>query len=323
MRVMIFLFLLASTIGCGENRPLDLLLTESTKPTNEIVAEGAACYKGVSVDAVSSEYAFRFDKACIDEMLTDDRGGVPDLPEGVTPVELSAIVDDVVAGGTSFLHAWVYVRGLVMTDLTDGGRSLVLETSNAHVNFRVSSFVKVTQLSRYQKGTTYGFILLITGIDERADSGTWNIFSRVDTPENIAKGRSVLTPTVSDVLPTSVNEILESLRKGESYYIGKRVLFLESVKLREEDATFESRGTLYDSLVVYQERVNILTAGRDTFRIYPTMALFEGDIDAKYTEGSFHNFEVTIHYLSGESFFDPDKVGITAYFEDKTFVPWR
>lgn len=243
----------------------------------------------------------------------------PSLPTGVSSVDIATIVSDVALGNTDYEHDWVYLEALVTEDLTDGGRSLLLETHNDSVRFRVSSFVKKSQLSQWTKGNSYGFILFISGIQTN-DEGITTIFSRVDDPDNIAQGRSVLTPSPSAVLASSIDVLLESFRKGESYYIGKRVAFLDSVKIRQEDQT-SSDGTVYDRLVVYYENVSLLTAGRDSFGIYQTMQLFEGEIDAKYTEGSFHNFEVTIHYLSGEDFFNPDKVSIVGYFEDKTFLP--
>lgn len=309
--------------GCDSNKPLSMLLQESTKPTNETASDLVDCYKDIGTDAENNEYLLAFDKSCVDALLTDNQQNAESitLPPGVKSTELATIVEDVAADNTSFLYAWIYVRASVISDLTDGGRTLSLETDNDSVNFRVSSFVKKSQLSRWTKGNSYNFILFINAIEHKPDTGITTIFSRVDDPDNIAVGRSVLTPTTSNVIPTSVNELLESFRKGESYYIGKRVSFLDTVKDRQDNQVFESQGTTYDRLVVYSERVSLFATGRDRFSIYPTLKLFDGEIDEEYAKGSFHNFVVTIHYLSGEDFFNPNKVRITGYFEDKTFLP--
>ena len=110
------------------------------------------------------------------------------------------------------------LRGWSLRYLTDGGRSLLLETGNDEVLFRVSSFVKVSQLSHWVKGNRYGFILFITGIQTSDTTGKTTIFSRVDDPDNLRNGTSVLTPTTNDVIAASINVILESFRRGESYY---------------------------------------------------------------------------------------------------------
>ena len=320
--LLIFTVLVLS--NCS-NQPLDVVLDQSGKHSSDVVSEVADCYTGLAVDADAGEYLAIFNKGCVDSILmgTADSGGIPQLslPAGVTPVEITTIVNDVAAGNTTYERNWVYVEGLVTTDLTDGGRSLLLDTGNDIVKFRVSSFVKVSQLSQWTKGNRYGFILLITDIEQNDTTGITTIFCRVDDPDNITNGRSVLTPTQSDVLVVSIDVLLESFRKGESYYIGKRVGFLDTVKSRQDNQTFESFGTTYDRLVVYTENIGLFETGRDSFSIYPTMQLFEGVIDPKYTKGSLHNFEVTIHYLSGEDFFNPNKVNIVGYFEDKSFLP--
>ena len=320
-KLVILIIMIAMLVGCS-NQPLDILLDQSGKHSTDVVSELSGCYEGLEVDAENGEYLAIFSKACVDAILTEtSQPTTPTLPAGVTATDMGTIVSDVATGSTDYEHEWVYVEGLVTTDLTDGGRSLLLETGNADVLFRVSSFVKVSQLSLWTKGNKYGFILLITDIQKSDTTGKTTIFSSVDDPENLINGKSVLTPTTSDVIPTSIDVMLESFRKGESYYIGKRVTFLDSVKIRNDDEISESLGTTFDSLVVYFENVPLFATSRDTFFIYPTLRLFDGEIDAKYSKGSFHNFEVTIHYLSGQNFFNPDKVGITGYFEDKTFLP--
>ena len=311
---------LALLAGCS-GQPLDLVLDQSDKHSTEFVSEIAECYAGLEVDTQTDEYLAAFDKTCVDGVITGTEASMPTLPPGVTATDIQTIVSDVATGSTAYEKAWVYVEGLVTSDLTDGKHALLLETGNGSVAFRVSSFVKASQLSRWTKGNRYGFILFITSIEDVPSTGKTTIFSRVDDPDNIRTGKSLLTPTTSAVIPVSINVMLESFRRGESYYIGKRVGFLDTVKSRSDDNTFEHRGTTYDSLVVYQEKAALFSTGRDRFSIYPTLQLFEGEIDPKYSKGSFHNFEVTIHYLSGESFFDPDKVSIVGYFEDKTFLP--
>ena len=318
MRYYVILMIVVMA-GCS-GQPLDLVLQNSDVDSSEIVGDLAGCYKGLVVDAENDSYFVQFSKVCVDGVITGTEASMPTLPPGVTATDIQTIVADVATGSTDYEGAWVYVEGTVESDLTDGGRSITLETGN-DVIFRVSSFVKVSQLSRWVKGTQYGFILFISNIQTSETTGKTTIFSRVDDPDNFRKAKSLLTPTTSDVIPTSIPVILESLRRGESYYLGKRVSFLDTVKIRNEDRTTESTGTTYDSLVVYQGQSTLFATSRDSFTIYPTMELFQGDIDPKYTKGSFHVFEVTIHYLSGEDFFDVDKVRATAYFEDSTFLP--
>ena len=323
MRVFTIVLILMAVVFVGcDGVPLDTLLDQSGKHSTDIVGEASDCYTGLAVDAEAGEYLAIFSKPCVDSILTGaTQPTTPTLPAGVTATEIETIVADVASGNTDYEHDWVYVEGLVSTDLTDGGRSLLLETGNDEVLFRVSSFVKVSQLSHWVKGNRYGFILLITGIQTSDTTGKTTIFSLVDDPDNLRNGTSVLTPTTNDVIAASIDVILESFRRGESYYIGKRVGFLESVKVRNEDQTSEFLGTTFDSLVVYVENVPLFATGRDSFFIYPTLRLFDAEIDAKYSKGSLHNFEVTIHYLSGQDFFNPDKVSIVGYFEDKTFLP--
>ena len=306
------LFVIASvfTLGCSSENPM--------LPTAADVVNAAGCVTDIEKNE-DGQYIVRADAECIDSLL--DKQTQAPLPPGVKSVELTTIVDDVAIGSTDFLHNWVYIEASVTSDLTDNGRRLLLETNNDNVKFSISSFVKKSQLSRWTKGNSYGFILFIDAIQTNSETGVITIFSRVDDPDNIAKGRSVLTPTSLGVLATSIDVIIESFRNGESYFIGKRVGFIGTVQEREDNKTVEGRVTTFDSLVVYAEKRNIFTVSRDTFVIYPTMKLFEGNIDPKYSKGSLHYFQVTIHYLSGEDFFDPNKVSITGYLEDKTFVP--
>lgn len=313
------LILIALLAGCDNNQPLSVLLDQSDRHSSEIVDEFAECFEGVKVE--DGKYLPVFDKMCVDGVISGAEVGTPTLPPGVTATNIETIVTDVASGSMAYEKSWVYVEGLVTSDLTDGKRALLLETGNDGVAFRVSSFVKASQLSRWTKGNRYGLILFITSIEDVASTGKTTIFSRVDDPENIKKGKSLFTPTTSDVIPASIAVMLESFRRGESYYIGKRVGFLDTVKVRNDDQTSESHGTTYDSLVVYQEQASLFATGRDRVSIYPTLRLFNGQIDDKYSKGSFHNFEVTIHYFSGESFFNPEKVSIVGYFEDKTFLP--
>ena len=316
---VVLMIAIALIVGCS-GQPLDLILDQSDRHSSEIVDDLAGCYKGLVVDAENDSYFVQFSKVCVDGVITGTEASMPTLPPGVTATDIQTIVSDVATGSTDYKGDWVYVEGTVESDLTDGGRSITLETGN-DVIFRVSSFVKVSQLSRWVKGNRYGFILFISNIQTSDTTGKTTIFSRVDDPDNFRKAKSLLTPTTSDVIPTSIPVILESLRRGESYYIGKRVSFLDTVKIRNDDRTSESTGTTFDSLVVHHGQATLFATSRDSFFIYATSNLFEGDIDPKYTKGSFHVFEVTIHWVSGEDFFDVDKVRVTAYFEDKSFLP--
>ena len=232
----------------------------------------------------------------------------PSLPTGVNPVDMATIVNSVALGDTDYERAYVYLEAVVMEDLTDGERWITLQTENDNVEFRVFSWVKKSQLAQWTKGNRYGFILFIYSMRHETDTAT--IFSKVDDPDNIAKGRSVLTPTSDEVVRTSIDLLFESFRKGESYYIGKRVSFLDTVKKRRDS----------DSLLVYDEEVGLFSS-KDTFSIFAEMDITKGDIDLKYSEGSLHNFEVTIHYSSYQDFRDPSKFHIVGYFEDKTFLP--
>ena len=232
----------------------------------------------------------------------------PSLPTGVKPVDMATIVNSVALGNTDYERAWVYLEVVVMEDLTDGERWLTLQTENDNVEFRVFSWVKKSQLAQWTKGNRYGFILFIYSMRPETDTAT--IFSKVDDPDNIAKGRSVLTPTSDEVLLTSINLLFESFRRGESYYIGKRVSFLDTVKRRRSSS----------SLLVYDEELGLLSS-EDSFAIFAKMEDLGEDIDPKYSEGSLHNFEVTIGYHSYQDFRDPNKFHIIGFFEDKTFLP--
>ena len=315
--LLIFTLFILSWIGCESQNPIcgDTFCVDGSVFFKSELADDTE-YDSVSVDETGL-LALIGDATPVGTMPVEPIT----LPPGVNSVELTTIVEDVAAGNTTFLHDWVYLEALVTSDLTDGGRSLSLETDNDNVNFRVSSFVKKSQLARWTKGNQYRFILFISDIDTNANTGITTISSRVDDPDNIANGRSVLTPGRSKVEVASINVMLESFRQGESYYIGKRVTFLDTVKIRQDNQTAEHLGTTYDRLVVYSENVGLFATSRDSFSIYPTIQLFDGEIDAKYSKGSLHNFEVTIHYLSGEDFFNPNKVNIVGYFEDKTFLP--
>ena len=153
-------FLLSFILGCG-NQPLELLIEQSDRHSSEFVEDVAECYKGLAIDREAAEYHAIFDKMCVDGVLTGGAatGGLPELPEGVTPLEIEKIVSDVAAGNTDYKHKWIYVEGLVIRDLTDGSKTLSLETDTDDVQFRVAAFVKDAHLSRWKKGTRYGFIL--------------------------------------------------------------------------------------------------------------------------------------------------------------------
>lgn len=151
MREMIFLLILAS-VGCGENRGLDLILQEATKPSSAVVAEGAACYKGVSVDATTSEYAFRFDKDCLDTLLMGDNWTVESV---------SAMVkrDDFRLEGKR-----INLTGEVSHRNAEHG-FLFLKPSDENVDFSILPRGGAASTAKYQVGRVYTFEVFDIEVD--------------------------------------------------------------------------------------------------------------------------------------------------------------
>ena len=70
--------------GCDNNKPLSMLLQESTKTSSELVDAGVDCYKGIASDTVNNEYALVFDKDCIDAVLLGDNYTADEIADMVS-----------------------------------------------------------------------------------------------------------------------------------------------------------------------------------------------------------------------------------------------
>ena len=228
-------------------------------------------------------------------------------------LHLAEIVSSAASKSLAFRHRYVYFSALVAADLSSGEGALTLETNRDDVTFRVRAFTNNRFMASYQSGKTYNFMMFIAAIDQKADGS--HIFGDIDDPANIRNGRSIFTPYHHESILTDIDSIVSSFKKGESYFIGKRVTLFDSIGGRSDDGT---------RLEITVEPRGVFAVGTDSFAIYKNFDLFGDDrvIDEKYSEGSFHKFEFTIHYLSGEDIFDSDKVSIVAYFEDYDFAPY-
>lgn len=288
-------------MGCSENRPLDMILDEATRPTNEIVSQTAACFKALDVNEAAQEYNIALDKPCIDAVFMT--GASPELPASATPADFQTVVASVVSGSDMYRFKAIGVSARVLSK-TEQVLSLV--TGDPQVNFIVSAMVKDKHLDHFVIGNTYKLPLIITST--KKENGLTKIFAWTDTPTNIDHGTSAFTPASQAVTPVTIAAMLESFRRGESYYIGKRVSFTARVIERAPNGRIE----------VYRGQSPVWSLEEDYFSIYA-----DNDLTAtpnKYAEGSVHAFVVTIHFVSGEGYFDDTKVKIIGTLKDEGFL---
>ena len=158
-------------------------------------------------------------------------------------------------------------------------------------------------------GTPYKFVLWVSGFERDT------VFCRAVNPRNITSGRSVLDKFGS-VINTTVSEVVDSINKGESFFIFKYIVFTAPI-IDVSESTNQTTGDTYQVIDLIKWESDILDEKEThSFRVHPTSKLYSGTFDQPLTVGESYNFNVIVHYLSGRDFFDEKDVGVHAYLAD-------
>ena len=157
-------------------------------------------------------------------------------------------------------------------------------------------------------GTSYNMTLWVSDFENN------KVFCRAVDPADIASGRSVLHGSVSP-LNTTVSEVIDSMKKGESFFIFKKISITAPVVDFRHVAS-EHLGKDYEFIDLIENESDLFdnTESHD-FRIYPNANLYE-EFNQDYVIGTTYRFTLIVHYLSGIDFFDPKDIGVIAFLAD-------
>lgn len=228
----IFVFAMAF-MGCDNNKPLSLLIQESTQPSSDIVSELADCYKDIQTDAQKQAYLLAFDKVCVDNALILTTVASPPTSLETTPatknngVTLADIVSDVAKNGvrsafkgqTVTITAPVYIK---IEARVDRNTSIALFTYNESVSFFVLDFEGADDLAHLNIDTSYTFTLEISDI------------KRNTADPNITIVSDVLQRPVrnnKDILNITLNQLVSSASTGAQTYVAKTVRLRATVQI--------------------------------------------------------------------------------------------
>lgn len=234
----------------------------------------------------------------------------PDTDVNITETDVSTVIASLKADEPTFKGAFISVSAVV-DRYTEDGSALYLQTPN-NDNWIVRMFVKDYHFDISSifanDGTSHKFILWISDFENNT------IYARAVDPANIASGRSVLNQSGSTI-STSVSEVIDSMKKGESFFIFKRILISATVvNLRE--STIQSTGQSYEVLQLTENVSDLFhTKENHSFRIYPTVELWT-EFDQEFTAGVSYTFELIVHYFSGRDFFDAKDIGVVTYLAE-------
>ena len=164
LTLLLVLFVGFTIIGCDNNKPLSMLLQESTKPTSDIADATADCYKGLDIDTVNSEYLLVFDKDCIDAVVLGDNYTADAIAEMVTQNDFR------------LERKTIKLTGIVNKRLTDGGH-LILLPDGYNTEIWITppwlseeSRFDASKTIQYRVGSEYTFDVFVRYIDREGDT---------------------------------------------------------------------------------------------------------------------------------------------------------
>lgn len=174
LSLLLIIFSILVFAGCDNNKPLSLLLDESTKSSAEIVDSVAGCYNGMSVDTENDLYIFTFDKECVDTALLGDQWDVASISEMV-------IRDNFQLEGKT-----IKLTGEVRVRFPDTG-SLILKSTHDNVTVWITVPYSVEKkafddeaTAEYKVDNTYTFDVLVREVqrefallDDIAEYDVW------------------------------------------------------------------------------------------------------------------------------------------------------
>lgn len=306
-----FVFCMAFA-GCDNNKPLSILLDESGKHSSEFVTGAAACYNGMLIDDENSEYLFAFDQECFDALLTDGntqpRTTDIDTDVNIIETDVATVVASLKADEPTYKGAIISIQAPVASYANDGS-SLNLSTPDGtgwiirlfvrSFNFDISSVFP-------RDGTPKDFVLYVSSFEKNT------VFCRAANPVNIASGRSFAHGTIGTTISTTVSEVIESMVRGESFFIFKRIQI--TAEVMEFNASENQDGLPYEIVELTKWESDILDEkANHTFRIHPTSQLWKTEFDTDYVVGRTYDFELIVHYLSGTGFFSEQDITVTTY----------
>ena len=211
----------------------------------------------------------------------------------------------------TFKGAFISVNAVV-DKYIDSRSALHLRTRVGDPVWVIRMFVKDFHFdisSIYENsGTSYNMTLWVSVFENN------RVFCRAVDPADIASGRSVLNGSVSP-LNTTVSEVIESMKRGESFFIFKKISITAPV-VDFRHVTSENLDEDYEiiDLIEWESDLFDNTESHD-FRIYPNANLYE-EFSQDYVIGTTYRFTLIVHYLSGVDFSDPKDIGVITFLAD-------
>ena len=235
-----------------------------------------------------------------------------DTDVNIIDTDLSTVTASLKADEPTFKGAFISVHATV-DRYTPNGSALHLRKS--HVNdpeWIVRMFVKDYHFDISSifanDGTSHNFTLWVSGYENNT------IFCRAVDPSNIASGRSILHDN-GKIINTTVSEVVNSMQKGESYFIFKKIVITAPV-VHFRKSTIERTGQKYEAVHLIEWESDVLDEkANHTFSIYPNASLWT-EFNQNFVVGVTYRFELIVHYLSGRDFFDPKDIDVVTYLAE-------
>ena len=298
--------IVVSTLGCSTENPL---CTDNYCVEGEIYARSE-----LADDAAFSKLAI--DDSVIFATLAGATIEPPkttlDTDVNIIDTDLSTVTASLKADEPKFKGAFISVDAIVDKYTSDGTG---LHLRKAHANdpeWIVRMFVKGFHFDISSifanESTSYNFILWVSGYENNT------IFCRAVDPSNIASGHSVLHGN-GKIINTTVSEVVNSMQKGESYFIFKKIVITAPVE-HFRKATIERTGQKYETVHLIEWESDVLNQkANHTFSIYPNASLWT-EFNQDFVVGTSYRFELIVHDLSGTSFSDPNDIGVVTYLAE-------
>ena len=229
----------------------------------------------------------------------------------ITETDVLTVTNSLKNDEPTFKGAFISVNAIVDRYGTNGD-SLHLRTRSGDPKWTIRMFVKDYHfdISRIfpKNGTSLNMILWVSDFENNT------VFCRAVDPANIASGRSVLHQSVS-VINTSVADVVQSMKNGESFFIFKKISITAPV-IDFRRVKSEHLGKEYEFIDLIERESDIFNNKENhTFKVYPNARLYE-EFNQDYVIGAPYRFELIVHYLSGGDFFDPKDIGVVTHLAE-------
>ena len=232
-----------------------------------------------------------------------------DTDVNITETDILTVANSLKNNEPTFKGAFISVDAIVDKYTTDNS-GLYLRTQVGEPEWLVSMFVKDFHFNISSlfpdNGKPHNFILWVSSFENN------KVYCRAFDPANITSGRSALHGDGS-VINTTVSEIVDSVKKGESYFLFKKVIITAPI-VDIHKRTNQTTGEKYELIELIESELDILDDKEThSFRIHPTVRLWSGEFDQDFSIGTHYKFTLIIHYLSGRDFSNPKDINVNAY----------